>query len=477
MRRIRLIRTSHAGADVQHDARGARRRRIALLASLTALALICISLAAAGAFAPPHAPQPPAPPNPPAPSITARPADPTNQTAARFAYADAQSGVGYQCQLDGGAFLACAAGGIEYAGPLGQGSHTFKVRAVLGTRSSDASAFKWTVDTVAPTASIRFPSDGLTLDAASWGSGCDKAGAICGEARDEHGVKSVAISIQQLGGGWWSGSAFDRTSESFLQTTLVDSGHDSTRWHYTLPRPADGRYTIHVRATDAAGNTTSPSAQAVAGFTIDTTPPPPPTIASGPGASTTARSATFVFADAESGARLLCRRDGSRLATCASPQVYGSLSLGSHRFEVEAADALGNTSAPVGYSWTIAKTIEGGKPFIVSGNASGPLAPGVTRTLAIAVANPNSVAIEVTALSVGVATGSSKPGCDGPANLQVTQPNISSSNPLAIPAGGHVALPAGAVKAPEVLMRDLSTNQDACKSATFTFTYSGSAHS
>jgi hypothetical protein len=59
----------------------------------------------------------------------------------------------------------------------------------------------------------------------------------------------------------------------------------------------------------------------------------------------------------------------------------------------------------------------------------------------------------------------------------VTQSNASAANPLLIPANGHVSLPSGAISAPQVLMRDLPTNQDACKNAAFTFNYSGSAHS
>jgi hypothetical protein len=475
MRRISDISTTD-GQDVEAGARGLRRgrRTLALLGSLTLLALAALSLAAAGAFAPPRAPSPPVPPSPPAPSITTRPANPSNQTSAHFAYADAQSGVGYECQLDSGSSSSCPAIGITYTG-LAQGSHSFRVRAVAGTKTSATSTSLWTIDTVAPTASISHPSDGATLNAAEWGSHCDGA-SICGEARDAHGVSGVQISIRRDGGEWWSGSAFDQPSESFRKATLSSEG-DSAHWSYALQLPPDGQYTIHVRATDAAGNTTPATAQATSGFTVDTTPPPTPTIAAGPQATTTARTATFVFADAEHGARLLCRRDGSRFSACTSPQSYGSLSLGSHRFEVEALDAVGNASAPAGYSWTIAKSVEGGKPFTVSGNASGPLAPGVTRTLAITITNPNSVAIEVTTLTVSVAAGSSNAGCDGPSNLQLTQSDVSSSNPLAIPAGAHVALPTGTVHAPEALMRDLSTNQDACKNATFTFSYSGSAHS
>lgn len=451
--------------------------RIKLIVALTLLALTGISLAAAGAFAPPRQPAPPAPPSPPVPSITTRPADPSNQTSAHFAYSDAQSGVGYQCQLDGGSYAPCATGGVSY-GPLGQGSHTFKVRASAGSKTSDAAAYSWTVDTVAPSATVSYPSDGATLAASDWGARCRGAGSICGTARDAHRIASVQISIQQQGSGrWWGGSAFDQAGESFRQAN-VERDRDSTRWSYALALPSDGRYTVHVRAVDDAGNTTAAASQATASFTLDTTPPPAPAIVSGPEGETTSRSATFAFADAEHGARLQCRRDGSRFSPCTSPASYGSLSLGAHRFEVQALDGAGNASAPTGRVWTIVKTAEAaGKPFSVSGNAAGALAPGVTQPLAVTVTNPNAVAIEVTSLTVGVASGSSNAGCDGPGNLQVTQANISSANPLAVPASGHVTLPAGAVHAPEVLMRDLPVNQDACKGAAFKFTYSGSAHS
>ncbi len=480
MRRIGFKSSENRKADADlpvGEGPGFTRRLLLLLGSLTAVLVAGVSLTAAGAFAPPAPPRPASAPSPPAPTITARPADPTNQTSAHFAYADSQNGVSYECQLDGTSFGSCPATGTTYAGRLYEGSHTFKVRALSGAKTSSASSFNWTVDTVAPTASISYPTDGLALGSGDWGARCPAHASICGTARDAHGVKSVQLSIQRNGSGWWGGGAFDQPSESF-RTALTSSERDSTRWSYALHLPADGVYTIHVRATDDAGNTTSPASQASARFTIDTTPPPAPAIASKPDATTTARSATFAFADAEHGARFLCRRDGARFNWCSSPESYSSLSLGSHRFEVEAIDAVGNTSAPTGYSWTIAKTVEtSGKPFTVTGNASGPLAPGVSRALAVTVANPNNVAIEVTVLTATVAVGSSKAGCDGPANLALTQSNVSATNTLTIPANGQVALPSGAIGAPTVLMRDLPTNQDACKNASFTFTYSGSAHS
>jgi large repetitive protein len=452
------------------------RRSLALLASLTLVLAASISLAAAGAFAP-LLRAAPAPPAPPAPTITAHPADPTSQGTAHFTYADAQSGVSFQCQLDGASFAPCPAAGTSY-GPLSERSHTFKVRAVMGSKTSSASSYSWTLDTTPPSASISTPA-GVTLNGHDWGTHCPTHVAICGSAKDANGIGGVTISIQRDGGQWWGGSAFDQGSESFRTAALESPGRSSTRWSYSLPLPADGSYTIHVRASDQAGNKTSPAAQAIAHFTVDTTPPPVPTITAHPQSSTTSRSASFSFTDGEPGASLLCRRDGGRFARCTSPVSYGSLSLGAHTFQVQASDAAGNASAPATYSWTIVKEEKAaaGKPFTVTGNASGPLAPGVSRALAITLSNPNNVTIFVTALNASVASGSSKAGCDGPTNLALTQSNVSEANPLTIPANGQVTLPAGAVSTPQVLMKDLPVNQDACKGATFTFNYSGSAHS
>jgi hypothetical protein len=446
------------------------------------LLLAGISLAAAGAFAPlihpGPPPAPPAPPEPPAPAITGHPADPTSQSSAHFTYTDSQSGVSFQCQLDGGSFSPCPTSGISYA-TLAERSHTFKVKALAGSKTSSTTAYSWTVDSTPPVTTISFPGNGTTLGAQDWARHCQSHAAICGGARDSNGVSSIVISIQRDGGKWWGGSAFDQSSETFRAATVDSAGRNSTGWSYPLSLPSDGGYTIHIRAVDEAGNKTTPAAQASAHFVIDTTPPPAPIITAHPQESTTLRSASFSFGDAEHGVSLLCRRDGARFGRCASPISYGSVSLGTHTFQVQAQDAVGNTSTTASYSWTVAKEVKevAGKPFTVTGGASGPLAPGITRALTIALVNPNNVAITVTALSASIAPGSSKSGCDGPSNLQLTQSNLSASNTLTIPANGQVALPSSAVSAPQVQMLDLPVNQDVCKGASFTFTYSGSAHS
>jgi hypothetical protein len=146
--------------------------------------------------------------------------------------------------------------------------------------------------------------------------------------------------------------------------------------------------------------------------------------------------------------------------------------VAAHTFYVEARDATGNISPASSYSW---KVING---FGIEGNLGGLLYPGVSQPLHLTITNPGSKAITVTSLSVAVKSGSTKAGCDGPTNTQVTQSNVSESNTFTVPAkGGKVTLPTGTVSAPQVLMKNLATNQDACQGASFTFTYGGNGHS
>lgn len=349
-----------------------------LLASLAALALGIGAVAFAAVKAPALE----------APTIGSHPADPTNQTSASFSFGDATAGVAFRCSLDGATFAACTSP-TTYAGPLAQGSHTFRVEAVSGSKPSSATSYSWTVDTTPPRIKLAFPLDKRVYGAAEWAAGCAGGAGVCGSAQDDSGVASVRVSVlQQSSGRWWNGSSFSASSETFLTAT------GTSEWRLALALPApDGSYTVHVRASDALGNGTSAAEQASASFQIETQPP-------------------------------------------------------------------------------AAK-----KAFAIAGSLAEALAPGVSRPLALTISNPNPVAIYVTGLTVTVRPGSSKAGCDGPSNLSVTQSNASSTNALPVPAGGQVTLPSGPVSAPQVLMLDLPTNQDACKDASFSFAYGGSAHS
>jgi hypothetical protein len=236
----------------------------------------------------------------------------------------------------------------------------------------------------------------------------------------------------------------------------------------------DGLRTFSVRAFDAAGNR---SAATTYTWRIDTVAPPRPTLVQKPANPSASDSATFSFSDREAGVSFECSLDNGGFAACPSPKTYSGLAAGTHAFSVRALDAAGNRSATTDYSWRATPATTSGQPFTISGGFGGLLYPGRSAVLAVTVTNPNGDPILVTSLTVTIQAGSTKPGCDGPANLQVTQSNASAANPLSVPAHGSVTLPAGSVTAPQLLMRNLPTNQDACKGATFSFAYGGSSHS
>ena len=122
---------------------------------------------------------------------------------------------------------------------------------------------------------------------------------------------------------------------------------------YNLALPPAGQYIVHAKATDGAGNTSTP---VTVNFTIDTVPPPQPTITSVPANPVSSHDATFQFTDTEAGVSYLCKIDAGAYAACTSPKSYGSLADGSHTFSVEAVDAAGNASTPRSYTWVVDTT-------------------------------------------------------------------------------------------------------------------------
>ncbi|HMJ04330.1 MAG TPA: hypothetical protein VK506_15425 [Conexibacter sp.] len=244
--------------------------------------------------------------------------------------------------------------------------------------------------------------------------------------------------------------------------------------HETFHNLRDGLRTLSVRAVDEAGNVSDAT---YFSWRIDTQAPPKPSITQKPTNPSSASSATFAFRDSERGVGFECRLDRGTWTVCTSPTTYTGLANGRHTFSVRAVDAAGNRSGSADYDWTVTSASTVGEDFTVRGGFDGLLSPGVSGPLTVTVTNPNDEPILVTSLVVTIQPGSTRAGCDGPANLDVTPSNASEANPLMVPPNGSVTLPAGGVSAPQVEMLNLPTNQDACKGALFTFTYGGSAHS
>jgi hypothetical protein len=118
----------------------------------------------------------------------------------------------------------------------------------------------------------------------------------------------------------------------------------------------------------------------------------------------------------------------------------------------------------------------GGAAFSISGGAAN-LMPGAATAIRLTLTNPNSVPIYVTALTVSIAADSTPAGCSSASNVQLSQSNASSADPITVPAGGSVTL-TSAPRAPVIMLLNLpGVNQDVCKNKSFALTYSGSARS
>jgi hypothetical protein len=237
---------------------------------------------------------------------------------------------------------------------------------------------------------------------------------------------------------------------------------------------AQGTHTFAVKAVDAGGQ----SAPATATWRVDLTPPRAPVITSAPTRPTVETDATFAFSAADADVAFRCQLDNRAAAPCTSGVTYHRLATGPHVFAVRVLDVAGNRSGTTKFSWTILSPVHG---FTIAGSLADPLYPGATSALNVQITNPYNFAIEVADLTVvpRAATtrdGRPNPDCDGTVNLttghQFSGPSIvvpkqstRSLSDLGIPQSQW----------PELLMPNLSTNQDACKGTSFTFAFSATA--
>lgn len=180
----------------------------------------------------PGAPQ--APPAPggtppwlsPETTISSAPPELTNATAASFAFSTSEPGSRFECQLDTGRWWPCSSP-ATYSG-LGEGSHTFGVRAIDGAGNTDASPawVTWRIDTTAPQTTITAgPAGTIGSSSASFGFSSSESGSSF-ECR--------------LDSGTWVGCSSPKA----------------------LSGLSDGEHNFAVRAKDSAGNTDqSPAAR------------------------------------------------------------------------------------------------------------------------------------------------------------------------------------------------------------------------
>lgn len=253
-------------------------------------------------------------------TIATRPVLTVSTVSFSFSGADGSgSGVtGFECSLDGSGFTACLSP-KGYAG-LGDGGHTFAVRAVDAAGNVDPSpdSVTWTVDSTPPETQIDGGPSGLV---ASRSASFTFSGSDSGS-----GVSRYECDLD--------GSGFSTCSSGV--------GYDGL---------SDGSHTFSVRAIDVAGNVDSSPAQRT--WSIDATPPASPTLGSVPANPSGVGTWTFTFTG-EAGAHFSCQLDGGGFGDCSSGSyTTPALPDGSHTFGVKAIDDAGNESGVAGYTWSI----------------------------------------------------------------------------------------------------------------------------
>ena len=374
---------------------------------------------------------------PPAPAITGHPDDPTPETSAHFAHTDAESGVAYQCSLDGGPFSAC--GTAKDYKNLALGGHTHRVKVVdRAGNSSGVTDFGWTIlPPPPPKPKINSAPPGLTKQTAATFTYTD--------------TSSVTFMCS------YDGAAF----------SACGTGTSASNAN---PGPlADGTHTFQVKAKQGASAMSAADSRT---WTVDTAAPPAPTFTQKPTNPTTDKKATLAFTDAESGVTFQCKLDAGASASCSSSVKYNNLTQGSHTFCVQALDKAGNGSTAACYTWQIGP---GAAPFTMAGSPlSGSLlypgGPAVAINLVFT--NPNGSPITIQSASVTV-SGTSAPSCAA-GNFAVTQQLTATPT---VPANSTKSLQELGVAQSEWPQLQMigSGNQNACQNATVNLAYSGTA--
>ncbi|MEO7268860.1 MAG: Ig-like domain repeat protein [Knoellia sp.] len=314
---------------------------------------------------------------PTAPTVTIPPPA-TSGPSVSLGFTTGDQSASFECRLDSGSWTLCAS--PKQYDALSDGSHTVEVRAY--DRAGNISAITsstWTVDAIAPSAALTFPTSG-NYNRAGWAAGCatPTAGDMCGTASDARsGLATVAVSIRRVAtNGYWDGAGFAAASETWQTVT------GTTSWSYPFEAtsfPADGGYTVRWRATDAVGNTTTGGTD----LTVDTAAPSAPVIVQAP-QNPSGPSVQFDFTTAETGTVSECRLDSGAWTVCSGPVGYGPLAPGAHTFAVRSTDVAGNVSTATAYNWTVDTGIpsvnisspDGGRVYNDAGYDAGCGTPG-----------------------------------------------------------------------------------------------------
>jgi hypothetical protein len=319
---------------------------------------------------------------PPAAPVLTAPAALVNTTTPTIA-GTAEAGSTVTVSLDGtplGTVTANALGAwsLVVASPLGQGPYTATAIAVDGAgNTSPASAPRpFTVDSVAPGAPV------LTAPAAF-----------------------VNTATPAISGTAEAGSTVTVTVDGTVLGTVTANGAGA--WNYTpVAALAQGSHTATATATDAAGNTSVPSA--ARNFTVDTVAPGTPVITAPVG--TVATTTPVVSGTAEAGSTVRVRLDGTPVGTVTadasgawSYTPASPLAQGAHTVTATATDAAGNTSTSSAARNFIVDTVAPAAPVLTAPAA---FVNTVTPTISGTAEAGSTVTVTVDGAVVGTVTAS-----------------------------------------------------------------------
>jgi hypothetical protein len=248
------------------------------------------------------------------------PPDETNDTTPTWTFSSPSGRTTFECNLDGGGWVACDGGSYTPATDLSEGPHTLEVRATDGSLADPTPVSDSTiVDTTAPDVTINTNPAGLSNDATP---------EFTFSSTDTSAIFECSVD----------GSPFAACTSPFESPALTDGLHD-----------------FAVRAIDPATNV---GPEDTYSWEVDLTLPEislggePVNVTNGPGEGkqTNAKRPLWYFERSDLNlvaAQVRCRIDAQAwLETCLSPfQPPANLSDGLHTLHIEADDGAGNTGA------------------------------------------------------------------------------------------------------------------------------------
>jgi len=307
---------------------------------------------------------------PPDTTITFGPPGTTTDSAPTFGFSSSEPGLSFECRIDSDPYEACDS--PWETAPLGDGSHTFEVRAIDQAGNDDPTPEMRSFTVVPPvnSASEDAPAGG-TVSTNSTTNPSDPVGTsvttpVAGTVTiDEGSTTTTTPTGYSLVGQQVEIDAPDASAadplvlEFLLDASLLPPGTDETNLEIFRNGTAipdcdagagstatpDPCVATRTATTDGVEFTVRTSQASSWNFGVVDTTPPNTTITSGPSSATNDPTPTFGFSSSEAASTFKCKLDGGYFSACSSPRTLAHLADGSHTFSVRATDPGQNTDA------------------------------------------------------------------------------------------------------------------------------------